>query len=190
MPIVSIALALAQYAPQLMRFFGAGDTSVAVAQQVVGLAQGMTGATTPEAALEQIRASAEFQRQFALRSLELDAQLESAFLADVQSAREHDIEVRRLAGGANKRADIMLALAFLAVIVIAALLALGKVSGADAIGGFLITIGGMFARNIGTAFDFEFGSSRGSKDKDDVIASLSRAPQPPAPIAERSSAAQ
>lgn len=63
------------------------------------------------------------------------------------------------------RADIMLAMAFAAVILIAGLLTLVP-SVPQTVSGFLIGIGGMFARNIGTAFDFEFGSSRGSKDKD------------------------
>ena len=35
----------------------------------------------------------------------------------------------------------------------------------DAAMGFLIGIGGMFARSIGTAFDFEFGSSRESESR-------------------------
>jgi hypothetical protein len=74
----------------------------------------------------------------------------------------------------NPRADIMVGLAFLAVLLIAALLSLGAVDGNTAAGGFLIAVGGMFARNIGTAFDFEFGSSRGDKEKDNVLAAAQR----------------
>ena len=211
MPLIPLALQLAQFAPALMRFFGAGEASAGVAEKVVGIAQSITGAPTPEAALEAMRANSEFQRTFAMRTLEIDAQLEQLFLADKQSARTHDVDVRRLNDGRNTRADIMLLMAFVSVISIAAILAFSSIDGNTAIGGFLIAIGGMFARNIGTAFDFEFGSSRSSKTKEDNSAELMRsmvaqmrvplAPTPialsaplavaaPAPIVDRSSTAQ
>lgn len=44
--------------------------------------------------------------------------------------------------------------------------------------GFLTGIGGMFARNIGSAFDFWFGSSRGSKEKSAQIKTVLRTVQP------------
>jgi hypothetical protein len=123
-----------------------------------------------------MRQNAELAQQFNLAVLAADTKLEELYLADRKDARARDVEVRKLDGGKNRRADIMLLAAFAAVIAIAALLALGKVSGADAVGGFLITVGGMFARNIGTAFDFEFGSSRGSRDKDSVCIFLASDP--------------
>jgi hypothetical protein len=119
-----------------------------------------------------MRADPALALQFHQAVLAADTKLEELYLADKANARTRDIEVRKLDGGKNHRADIMLVAAFAAVIAIAALLALGKVDGATAVGGFLLTIGGMFARNIGTAFDFEFGSSRGSRDKDAAIAQL------------------
>lgn len=62
------------------------------------------------------------------------------------------------------RANLMLVASFLAIVSIAAILAIFNVD--DAIQGFLFTTGGMFCKNISTAFDFEYGSSRGSKEKD------------------------
>ena len=66
----------------------------------------------------------------------------------------------------------MLALAFVAVIAIAVLLVFKPDAANEAVSGFLIGIGGMFARNIGSAFDFEFGSSRGSKEKSAALAAI------------------
>ena len=63
------------------------------------------------------------------------------------------------------RANVMLICAFVAVVAITALLVIVP-DVPQAVSGFAIAIGGMFARNIGTAFDFEFGSSRGSREKD------------------------
>lgn len=190
LPLIPVALQLAQFAPALMRFFGAGEASAGVAEKIVGIAQSITGTPTPEAALEAMKANTEFQRAFAMRTLEIDAQLEQLFLADKQNARGHDVEVRRLNDGRNVRADVMLLMAFASVIAISAILAFSNIDGNTAIGGFLIAIGGMFARNIGTAFDFEFGSSRSSRTKDDnsadvmqTILAQMRPPLAPTPIA-------
>ncbi len=89
-------------------------------------------------------------------------------LGDTQNARGRDVSIQQ-AGKMNIRADLMLICAFVITALIAYLLAIGKVSADTGVGGFLIGAGGMFVRNIGTAFDFEFGSSRGSKDKDDTL---------------------
>ena len=105
---------------------------------------------------------------------QLAAQEAIAVLQDRADARKRDTAMIQ-GGRINIRADLMLALAFFAVIAIAALLALGKVDQATAAGGFLITIGGMFARNIGTAFDFEFGSSRDSASKTQALAAAAKA---------------
>jgi hypothetical protein len=49
-----------------------------------------------------------------------------------------------------------------------------KVDGTSAVGGVLGMLVGMFAAAWRTAFDFEFGSSRSSKDKDVVISSMKK----------------
>jgi hypothetical protein len=113
--------------------------------------------------------------------LQIQANEQAAELADKASARSRDIAIINAgkSAGQNWRADAMLLCAFGAVIVICVLLATGHVAEASAAGGFLITVGGMFARNIGTAFDFEFGSSRSSKDKDATILSQAAAAATP-----------
>ena len=165
---VTIALTLAQAAPSLMRFFGVGEKSAAVAEKVVEIAQTVTGTKSPEEALAAVRENAQLAQQFNLAVLAADTELEKAYLADRQDARKRDVEVRKLTGGKNRRADVMLVAAFVAVVAIAFILAYFKVDAT--VVGFLTTIGGMFARNIGTAFDFEFGSSRSSRDKDEILA--------------------
>lgn len=171
-PLIPIALALAQFAPQVMRYFGAGDASTAVAEQVVNLAQTVSGAKTPEEALAAIRADAQLQVAFQQRVLELDSQLEQAYLADRSDARNRDVEMRKLTGGKNTRADV---LALGAVIgLIACLLVLGffrQQMPGEAVG-IVSTIAGIFGTCLRDAFQFEFGSSRGSREKDDLIANL------------------
>ena len=87
----------------------------------------------------------------------------------------------------GRRADLMLAGTFASLAVIAAVLGAlaifapdGSSALVNTLVGFLTGIGGMFARNLGTAFDFEFGSSRSSRDKDERLAGLAQGqPAPP-----------
>lgn len=67
------------------------------------------------------------------------------------------------------RGDIMLALAFGGIIVISLLLVFGGVDGNTAIGGALIGVLGSLTTEIGKAFSYHFGSSRGSKEKTDLL---------------------
>lgn len=171
-PLIAAGVALAaEFVPSLIRHF-AGDKAGEVAEKVVGAAQALTGAGTPDAAAEVLRTKPELALAFRKDMAELELETERAYLADRQNARNRDIELAKV-GKLNWRADAMVVVAFAAVCVIAALLALGGIDGNTAAGGFLISVGGMFARNIGTAFDFEFGSSRGSKIKDETLSKLS-----------------
>lgn len=100
---------------------------------------------------------------FNLAMRKIDVEELKMTLEDKQNARGRD-SVFIQQGRENWRANIMLIAAFVAVIIITIILAYyTEIS--EIVIGFLTTIGGMFARNIGTAFDFEFGSSRSSMDK-------------------------
>lgn len=164
-------MGLSQFAPALIKWLTGSDKAEEAAQAVVGIAQQVAGKQDPVDALASIAGSATLQMEFRKAVMANEADLDKAFLADRQNARSRDVAIIQ-AGQRNVRADVMVALAFVAVIAIAALMALGKIDGNTAAGGFLIAVGGMFARNIGTAFDFEFGSSRGSQNKDAYLAKL------------------
>lgn len=173
---LTIAMALAQFAPSILRFFGAGEKPVAVAEKVVGIAQAVTGAATPQEALDRLRQNAELAQQFNLAVLAADAELEKAALADRDSARKRDVEIRKLAGGENRRADFMVAAA--AIGLVACLLALiffRKEIPGEAVG-IISTVAGIFGACLKDAYAFEFGSSRGSKDKDAIIGDIARMP--------------
>lgn len=169
---VAAAMALAQFAPAIIKWVSGSDKAEQAAETIVGIAEQVTG-FKGDAAVEAIKADPNLAIQFRMAVMAQEADLDKAFLADRADARARDVAYVQ-AGRRNARADIMVALAFIAVIAIAALLAMGKIDGNTAAGGFLIAVGGMFARNIGTAFDFEFGSSRGSQTKDAAIADLAR----------------
>lgn len=165
---ISIALALAQFAPSVMRFFGAGDSSVDVAQRVVGIAQSVTGARTPEEALQALRANAELAQQFSLAVLATDKELEQAYLVDRQSARARDVEFIR-AGRTNTRADVMVWGAVLGLISCLVSLIWFRAGLPGEAVGIISTVAGIFGACLRDAFQFEFGSSRSSRDKDSTI---------------------
>jgi hypothetical protein len=180
MPLLPIALALAQFAPSIMRFFGVGESSVAIAEKVVGIAQTVTGAKTPEEALAVIRENAQLAQQFNFAVLAADTDLEKAFLADRQDARSRDIELRKLTGGGNRRADIMIICDWLGMIsclvAMVYITKLGLGVGEDGANPIVMAMNGplgmltqQFANGLRDAHQFEFGSSRGSKEKDELL---------------------
>jgi hypothetical protein len=95
---------------------------------------------------------------------------QAAILADKQSARLRDTALIN-AGKTNVRADLMLAGAYISVVVIVIALVIGHIDAGSAIFALLLMLATKFAGNIGTAFDFEYGSSRGSIDKTAMMAS-------------------
>lgn len=166
---ISIALALAQFAPSIMRFLGAGDGSVDAAQKVVDIAQNLTGAPTPEAALQAMRANAELAQAFNLAVLSADKELELAYLADRQSARQRDIAYVN-AGRTNKRADLMVLFDVIGLIACLVVLAFFRKDIPGEVVGLLSSIASIFGICLRDAHQFEFGSSRGSRDKDELLA--------------------
>ena len=163
-PLVPIALALAQYAPQLMRYFGAGEASTAVAEKVVGVAQAITGTETPQQALERMRDDAAAQFQFRARMLELDAELERDYLADRQDARRRDVALAQL-GQRIYRADVMVALDAVGLVACLVVLAFYRQNLPPEAVTLISTIAGIFGLCLRDAHQYEFGSSRGSAMK-------------------------
>lgn len=88
---ISIALGLAQFAPSLVKMFTGSDKAEAVTQQVLGIAQTVTGATTPASALQAIQLDPAKQLEFQQAVLAADTDLQKAYLADVGNARAMQI---------------------------------------------------------------------------------------------------
>lgn len=167
----TIALGLAQFAPSIMRFFGAGDKSVAVLEKIVGTAQNVAGASSPAEALEIIKANAAKQLEFQMAMLAMDSEMEKLYLLDTQSARQRDVELHK-SGAHNYRADSMY---ILAVILIALLVWVVLKSSLDEYAKGIITLVlGRFLGYLDSIYNFEFGTTRSSKLKDDTIKRLTK----------------
>lgn len=180
---VTIALSLAQFAPSILRFFGVGEKPVTVAEKVGEIAKVITGAANPEQALAAMRENAQLAHQFQMAVLQADTELERLYLADRQGARQRDIDLRKLTGGTNRRADLMIIgdvlgmLACLAAMVYCTWLGVQGATGEGDVSPIIMAINGplgmltqQFANGLRDAHNFEFGSSRGSEVKTELLA--------------------
>lgn len=174
-PLIPIALQLAQYAPSLMRFFGANDSNVNTAQKVVSIAQTVTGAGSPEDAINMLQMDQAKRYEFNLKVLENEIALRESYRKDVESARQRDMLFIQK-GSRNYRADFMFFLAVLVIIGIAAAI-WNSPDLNEYTKGIATLILGRFLGYLDNIYNFEFGSTRSSKTKDSTIEQLTKEKQ-------------
>ncbi len=177
---VSIAFGLAQFAPAIAKLLTGSDKAAEVAGKVVDIAKVVTGQPDGPTALEAIRLDPALALQFKQAVMAQEADLEKAYLADRQDARRRDVALAQ-AGVRNDRANWMVAMAaigtiggFVAMAVLGYLKAKYPEALNDGVFGALLaqlsTVTAYFGLCLRDAFQFEFGSSRGSREKDELLA--------------------
>jgi len=170
---ISIAFGLAQFAPQVIRWISGSTKAADAAQKVVDIAKGVAGKADGDAALAAIQADPSLALQYRQAVMANEADLDKAYLADRQDARARDVALHTL-GHKNRRADIMLAMAFASLVAIIWMTWKARLDMPDMVFALLNMAAGALLKMIGDAFQFEFGSSRSSKDKDEVISNILR----------------
>lgn len=169
--LVPLALQLAGLVgPDLVRWV-AGDTAGKVAGEVVAIAKQATGTASGEDALEALRADPQTVLAFREAVLAHEARLEGLYLADRADARARDVELARL-GRRNRRADVMVCMDVIGLVACVGAMVYVKVRLPEASSDILPLLGAIaayFGLSLRDAHAFEFGSSRGSKDKDALI---------------------
>lgn len=173
---VTIALALAQFAPSLLRFLGVGDTSVAAATKAIEVATSVTGTTSSVDALKVVQENKEAQAQFNTQILAQQTALEEAYLSDRSGARQRDVQLVTALGHSNFRADILAYVSIAGLIAIMYTTLFVQVP-AGAAHDIILLLAGSLVAIVKDVYGFEFGSSRSSKDKDAVIAEVTRSAQ-------------
>lgn len=171
---ITIGLSLAsQFAPGIIKYFSNSDTAATVAGQVIDIAKTVTGKGTPDEALAAMQLDPALAVQFKTAVLASDTDLEKAYLADRQGARDRDVDLAKL-GRRNVRADIMVLLDVVGLIACLVVLCFfhEKIPG-EAIG-LISTIAATFGLCLRDAHQFEFGSSRSSQNKDATISNLAK----------------
>ena len=171
LPLLLLASKLLPFAsaiPEVMRAFGS-DKSADAAEKIVSVAQAVSGAGTPEDAVRAVISKPELQLEF--QKMLMAERLEFAKLEveDRKSARDRDKEFIKV-GRWNFRADLMILGCVVALVFIVNEIA-GEEVKPEVLAIFNMAIGALL-KMLGDAFAFEFGSSRGSKEKDEIITKL------------------
>ncbi len=169
-PVIASALSLAQFAPVIARWLS-GNQAEQMAEEVVNIARKITGHNDPLQIVQVLKEDAALIRDFQKAILEIETQFELALLQDRQQARRRDIAFVQ-SGTRNTRADIMVIAAAIGLIMCLGSLALYAQKLPGEATGIISTIAGIFGACLKDAYAFEFGSSRGSKEKDSTVASM------------------
>lgn len=178
MPLIPIALALATFVPDIVKWITGSDDAEAIAGRVVDIAKQVTGKDDPDEAAAAINADPNLALQFQMAVMANRVELQKMYfenlkderlqsVEDTKSARERDTKFIEK-GRQNYRANVMLSLDYLGLIAISLMIAGHfwlRIEESGAALAFLCTIGGALIQNIRTAHDFEFGSSRSSSEK-------------------------
>ena len=169
MDVISLAMALGQFAPSIIKLVTGSDKAADVAGKVVDIAKTVTGKDTGDEALAAITADPNKVIEFRQALLAQQTDLEKAYLADISDARARDIEVRKLSSGTNWRADFAVIAVVIGLIACLYVLMQYKSELPGEVTGILSTIAGIFGACLKDYFAFEFGSSRSSRQKDELL---------------------
>jgi hypothetical protein len=142
-------------------------------QDEASLAGMLSNGVTPEIRLKIIEAESKVKDQvFELQklTLQLEHDTSRAELSDIENARERD-KTFIIEGTRNYRADVMFGLAFVAIIGFVWMIWTSENIDEYTKGIFTLVLGRLLGY-IDTAYQFEFGSTRTSKSKDETIKTL------------------
>ena len=127
----------------------------------------MTGKQGTDA-IDALRLDPELAVKFRDSVLAREADLDKAYLVDRQSARDRDVALAQ-AGRYNWRADVLAVLAVGGLVVCMWFIAKDSSMPERAVNAIMF-VAGVLAAAVRDVYSFEFGSSRGSKEKDEIIA--------------------
>lgn len=165
LPLLALAAQLAPFLlPKIAKALG-GDKAEKVAETVVGIAESVTGKKGQEA-VDAVKESPETALAYLQAQMAQEVQLEALVVDDRKDARARDTAIVR-AGRYNWRADLMVIGCVVALCYIVNKIA-GDAIKPEVLAIFNMAVGALL-KMLGDAFAFEFGSSRGSKEKDEAL---------------------
>lgn len=167
---ITTAFALAQFAPKVIKWISGSDKAAEAAGQVVDIAEAVTG-RRGGAAIDALAKDPALVLQFRQAVLASEADLDKAYLADRADARARDIEIIK-AGKTNVRADIMVGGVLLGLIACLVTMSMFRSSMPGEVAGIMGTLVGIFGKCLSDAFQYEFGSSRGSAEKSALMSKM------------------
>lgn len=168
LPLLALAAQLAPYLlPKIAKALG-GDKAEKVAETVVGIAETVTGKKGQEA-VEAVKSNPEAALAYLQAQMAQEVQLEALLVEDRKDARDRDKEYVK-AGRRNYRADVMVVCDFLGLVACLVVLAVFYKELPGEATALISTVASIFGLCLRDAHQFEFGSSRSSRDKDTLLA--------------------
>lgn len=170
MALIPIAMALAQFAPSIIKLLTGSNKAEEVASQVVGIAQTVTGTSDGDAAIQALKADPGKVLDFQQAMSAQQADLEKAYLADVADARKMQIAALAQEDLFSKRFVYyfaifwsVFAMAFFTAVTFLPIQGFGQRIADTILGVLVSTI-------ITGIFHYMYGSTRGSAAKTEMIA--------------------
>ena len=169
-PLLAVASLISQI-PSLFKIFG-DNAPPPVIEKIAAIAQSITGEDSPEKAIEVLQVNPDKMLEFKNAAENRAVEIIQIYLADVQSARARDTEIQKIRGK-NTRADALV-LCCVAGIAACVLLAVFK-DGLSEFAQTLLNVSlGAFLGTWAQVNNFEFGSTKDSKDKNEMITNLTK----------------
>lgn len=156
---IGLALKLAPVVPLITRWLSGNDPGP-LAEKIITVAQTVSGETTANEAVNAILGDPVKQQAFTLAMQDRTNDMERAFLADRQSARERDIKIITVKGK-NQRGDFLAYMAIAALILCIVLLFIWEPPAQSR--DLLLVVLGALVTIVKDVFSFEFGSSKNSE---------------------------
>lgn len=166
---ITIAMGLAQFAPAILKWITGSDQAADAAGKVVEIAQAVTGKQGP-GAIAALQADPALVIQFRQAVMANEADLDKAYLVDRADARKRDTAYVQ-AGRYNWRGDLLALLAVGGLVVCVWFVARDSDMPERAVNAIMF-VAGVLAAAVRDVYGFEFGSSRGSKEKDEALLKL------------------
>lgn len=168
--LLQSALSLAQFSPKIAKWLS-GTKAESISQKIIDIAKNVTNSNNEKDAIEKIKSDKTMYLLFQKALLNSEREIELAVIKDKENARTRDIAIIN-SGKRNRRADIMVVCAALGLITCLATIYFYKKDLPGEAVGIISTIAGIFGGCLKDAYNFEFGSSRGSKEKDQTVANI------------------
>ena len=166
---IPLLLSLSSLFPVVMKAMKADNKPVM--EKIAHMAKSITQSAVPEKVMELLETNGPMRQQFDGELLKINQAMEAASLEDRQNARNRDLTLAK-GGSGNLRADIMVVAAALGLAGCLCCLVFYETSLPGEAVGIISTVAGIFGACLKDAYAFEFGSSRGSKNKDAQVATL------------------
>ncbi len=171
LPITAI-LAAAKYAPDILKWMGVGKSVQDVATKAVDIAMSVTGEKTAESAMDALDKNPELVLAYQKMIADQDLAYEAGYLKDKADARARDIALSATPHG-NVRANWLCAFACLTIFSILFIVIYPPIASqlSEFAKGALSTILGGMLTQLWNIYSFEYGTTRRSREKSDIMES-------------------